>query len=163
MTFWVGMNMGFLQNHRFYLQTYIFDQFKFKTAIFNIQLARERAWGQGFSIFANFIPCFSIGPNSSKTVIKRALWNWTCRNLLCQLIKWVCGICLKVTPVYNIPLLMPQPLSLLFKRRWFGKTSVFLNFCRKMRKLSPNIANKCYIRSPRGMNTKRTAFLAYLA
>ena len=38
---------------------------------------------------------------------------------------------------------------------------IFLNFCRKMRELSLNIANKRYIRSDTGMSTKRNAVLAY--
>ena len=41
------------------------------------------------------------------------------------------------------------------------KTTIFLNFCRKMRELSLNIANKRYIRSDTGMSTKRNAVLAY--
>ena len=43
------------------------------------------------------------------------------------------------------------------------KTTIFLNFCRKMRKLGLIIENKRYIRSHRGMSTKHTTFLAYLS
>ena len=44
-----------------------------------------------------------------------------------------------------------------------GKTTNFLNFCRKMRELSLNVANKRYILFHRSMSTKHTTFLAYLS
>ena len=44
-----------------------------------------------------------------------------------------------------------------------GKTTIFLNFCQKMRKLSLKTANKHYVRPPRVINRKRTSFLAHLA
>ena len=58
--------MGFFQTQQFQPQTLICDQFQIQNAFFIARLARERAKRQGSSIFANFIPCFNIGPNSSK-------------------------------------------------------------------------------------------------